>query len=179
MYMYNVVRNSYFLYVYQYNTEQVPGQPPISHIKPNFRLTTVVLDQTTPLVNVSVAIPQTATELALNRPATSLQLSSSSSSSPLKLKAIVLNNNLFDNKAMQSSVLRVSIDSAGFATSDSSSRRLTDSSKPTSIKVVLQNSSPLEVHSATAAKSFELSCSRGRQSSLTETCPYPQVRLCV
>jgi len=86
-----------------------------------------------------------------------------------------LNNNLFDNKAMQSSVLRVSIDSAGFTTSDSSSRRLTDSSKPTSIKVVLQNNSPLEVHSATATKSFELYCSRGRQSSLTETCLYPQV----
>ena len=76
---------------------------------------------------------------------------------------------------MQSSVLHVSIGSAGYVASDASSRRLTGSDKPASVKVVLQNNSPLEVLNATAAKSFELSCSKNRESSLNETCLYPQV----
>jgi len=134
-----------------------------------------VLDPSSPLVNVSVVIPQTATELSLNRHAPSLELSASSSTSPLKLKAVVLNNNLFDRADMQSSVLHVSIGSAGYVASDASSRRLTGSNKPASVTVVLQNNSPLEVLNATAAKSFELSCSKGRKSSLNETCLYPQV----
>ena len=152
--------------------EQVPGQPPISYTKSQFRLTTAVLDHSAPIVNVSVVIPQTTAELALNRPTPKLELSvpSAASSSTMTIKAVVLSNTLFDNAAMLSNVVHVS--SCAVAPGGSASRRLS-SDKPTSIKVVLPNNNPssLKALNSTVTKPFELSCVEGRESSLSKTCP--------
>ena len=153
-------------------------------MKSLFRLTTVVLDHSAPLVNESVEIPQTVFELAVNKPAPLLEISapeSASSDSSFALKAVVLSNNLFDNAAMLSSILHVSVAAARPSSSGAtpggltSSRRLS-SADQSSFKVVLQNNKPLSsaISNTTQPKIFALTCKAGIVTSLNKTCLKPE-----
>ena len=93
-------------------------------------------------------------------------------SAPLSMNTIVLSSSLFENDAMQSSAVRVSISATDSSGTTDGTRRLTGVSASTSVKIVLQNdnSSPVSTD-VEVAETHQISCKKGQKSSLNATCP--------